>query len=196
MDCFDIYVHELLMNSPRNGKIRINEKRFDILDKIFDILRKISDKSYWLHDFEYSIIEYAKTTTVIDFNAYCSINNDFSTIDLHNIKDKVGKKFNIDLYSLHNNEGILFDTLQNIYSLLLELYKKEMGKFYKLLFDHSIIIYDIERDIINEYDYPLEPDPFTNGAECFDLQLENAYKFINDDILYNNYQKKVNGVIR
>ena len=79
MDCFDIYVHELLMNSPRNGKIRINEKRFDILDKIFDILRKIRNKIYWFQDFKYSIIEYA----------YGSINGDFYTIDLDNIKDKV-----------------------------------------------------------------------------------------------------------
>ena len=185
MDCFDIYVHELLMNSPRNGKIRVNEKRFDILDKIFDILRKIRNKIYWFQDFKYSIIEYA----------YGSINGDFYTIDLDNIKDKVNKTFDIELYSLHNNEGILFDTLQKIYSLLLKLYKKEMGKFYKLLFDHSIIIYDIERDIINEYDYPLEPDPFTNGAECFDFQLENANKFVNEDILYNKYKKKINGKI-
>ena len=185
MDCFDIYVHKLLMNSPINGKIRINEKRFNILDKIFDILRKIKNKIYWFQDFKYSIIEYA----------YGSINSDFYDIDLDNIKDKIGKKFNIELYSLHNNEEILFDTLEKIYSLLLELYKKEIGKFYKLLFDHSIIIYDIERDIINEYEYPLEPDPFTNGAECFDFQLENAYKFVNEDILYNKYKKKVNGLI-
>ena len=185
MDCFDIYVHKLLMNSPRNGKIRINEKRFDILDKIFDILCKIRNKTYWLLDFKYSIIEYA----------YGSINSDFYTIDLDNIKDKVGKKFNIDLYSLHNNEEILFDTLEKIYSLLLELYKKEMGRFYKLLFEHSITIYEIERDIINRYDNLLEHEPFTDGAECFDLQLENAYNFVNEDILYNKYKKKVNGLI-
>lgn len=185
MDCFDIYVHELLMNSPSNGKIIIKEKRFDILDKIFDILRKIKNKIYWFQNFRYYIIEYANGL----------INSEFNDIDLDNIKDIVGKKFNIELYSLHNNEEILSDTLQKIYSLLLELYKKEMGKFYKLLFDHSMMIYEIERDIINEYEYPLEPDPFTNGAECFDLQLENAYKFVNEDILYNKYKKKVNGKI-
>jgi hypothetical protein len=173
------------MNNPCNEKIRINKKRFDILDKIFDILRKIRNKIYWLQDFKYSIIEYANG----------SINSEFYTIDLDNIKDKVNETFDIELYSLHNNEEILFDTLQKIYSLLLELYKKEMGKFYKLLFDHSMIIYDIERDIINEYEYPLEPDPFTNGAEYFDLQLKNAYKFVNEDILYNKYKKKVNGLI-
>ena len=65
-----------------------------------------------------------------------------------------------------------------------------MGKFYKLLFEHSMIIYDIERDIINQYEYTLEPDPFTNGTECFDLQLKNAYNFVNEDILYNKYKKK------
>jgi len=90
MDCFDTYVHELLMNSPRNGKIKIHEKRFDILDKIFDILRKIRNKIYWFQDFKYSIIEYA----------YGSINSDFYTIDLDNIKDKVNETFDIELYSL------------------------------------------------------------------------------------------------
>lgn len=93
----------------------------------------------------------------------------FSVINFDNIVNEVNKTLNIQLYPLYNIEDISFDNLEKSYLLLLKLYKKEIGKLYRLLYKHEVIINTIESDICYKYEYNSEPDPFTNGAECFDL---------------------------
>lgn len=186
MDCYDVYVHELLMKT--NNKVRGNFKEKKIIvNKICSLIKKIRAKSYWFDCFIDNILmqddEYLGA--VADNREY------FSVINFDNIVDEVNKKYNIELLPLYNIEDISFDNLEKSYLLLLKLYKKEIGKLYRLLYKHEAKIDAIEREIIWKYDYPEDPDPFTNGVECFDLELKSAYEFVTEDTLYKYYMGKI-----
>ena len=50
MDCYDVYVHELLMKT--NNKVRGNFKEKKIIvNKICSLIKKIRAKSYWFDCF-------------------------------------------------------------------------------------------------------------------------------------------------
>lgn len=186
MDCYDVYVHELLMNT--NLKINsIFTQKKNIVNKMSCLIKDIRSKHYWLYRFNYDLLmqdnEYIGAGPA---NCEC-----FSLINFDNIVDEVNKKYNIELLPLYNIEDISFDNLEKSYLLLLKLYKKEMGKFYRLLYKHEVKIEAIEREIILKYEYPEDPDPFTNGAECLDLELKYAYEFVTEDTLYRYYMDKI-----
>ena len=186
MDCYDVYVHELLMNT--NAKIpSIFKEKKNIVNKICCLIKGIRSKAYWLVRFNDDLLmqdnEYIGAGPAI-----CEC---FSDINFNNIVYEVNKELNIELIPLYNIEDISFDKLEKSYLLLLKLYKKEMGKFYRLLYKHEVKIEAIEREIILKYDYPEDPDPFTNGAECFDLELKNSYEFIKEDTMYQYYMDKI-----
>lgn len=151
------------------------------------LIKDIRAKHYWFYRFNYDFLmqdnEYIGAGPA---NCEC-----FSLINFNNIIDEVNKEFNIELLPLFNIENISFDNLEKSYLLLLKLYKKEMGKFYRLLYKHEVKIEAIEREIILEFDYPEDPDPFTNGAECLDLELKYAYKFVTEDTFYRYYMDKI-----
>lgn len=186
MDCYDVYVHELLMNT--NLKINsIFTQKKNIVNKICSLIKKIRAKSYWFDSFIDNILmqddEYLGA--VADNREY------FSVINFDNIVDEVNKEFNIKLLPLYNIEDISFDNLEKSYLLLLKLYKKEIGKLYRLLYKHEVKINAIESDICYKYEYDSEPDPFTNGVECFDLELKNSYEFVTENIMYRYYMDKI-----
>lgn len=186
MDCYDVYVHELLMKT--NAKIRNNFKeKENTLNKICCLIKKIRSKSYWFVCFIDNILmqddEYLGAAA--DNKEY------FSIIDFDNIVYQVNKELNVELYPLYNIEDISFDNLEKSYLLLLKLYKKEIGKLYRLLYKHEVKINAIEREICYKYEYSSEPDPFTNGAECFDLELKNSYEFVTENTMYQYYMTKI-----
>ena len=186
MDCYDLYVHELLMKTNMKLQGNFKEKK-NIVNKISCLIKKIRAKSYWF----YCFID----TILIQDDEYLGAGADnreyFSVINFDNIVDEVNKKYNIELLPLYNIEDISFDNLEKSYLLLLKLYKKEIGKLYRLLYKHEVKINTIESDICYEYEYNSEPDPFTNGAECFDLELKYSYEFIKEDTMYQYYMTKI-----
>ena len=186
MDCYDLYVHELLMKTNTKVPSIFKEKK-NIVNKICCLIKDIRSKSYWLFRFIDNIL--------MQDDEYLGAGPDnreyFSVINFDNIVDEVNKEFNIQLLPLYNIEDISFDNLEKSYLLLLQLYKKEMGQFYRLLYKHEVKIEAIERDICYKYEYPEEPDPFTNGAECFDFHLKYAYEFVTEDTLYRYYMDKI-----
>ena len=143
MDCYDLYVHELLMNT--NAKIpSIFKEKKNIVNKIRCLIKDIRSKSYWL--FRFNNIIFIQDDEYIDGGA--DNHESFSDIDFDNIVYTVNKELNVELYPLYNIEDISFDNLKKSYLLLLQLYKKEMGKFYRLLYKHEAKIDAIEREII------------------------------------------------
>lgn len=186
MDCYDLYVHELLMKTNTKLQGNFKEKK-NIVNKICCLIKDIRSKFYWL--FRFNDVIFIQNDEYIGDGA--DNHESFSDIDFDNIVYTVNKELNIELYPLYNIEDISFDNLKKSYLLLLQLYKKEMGKFYRLLYKHEAKIDAIEREIIWKYDYPEDPDPFTNGAQCFDLELKSAYEFVTEDTLYKYYMSKI-----
>ena len=120
MDCYDVYVHELLMKTNMKLQGNFKEKK-NIVNKISCLIKKIRAKSYWFYCFIDNILmqddEYLGA--VADNREY------FSVINFDNIVDEVYKAYNIELYPLYNIHDISFDNLEKSYLLLLTLYKKE-----------------------------------------------------------------------
>lgn len=128
MDCYDLYVHELLMKTNTKVPSIFKEKK-NIVNKICCLIKDIRSKSYWLFRFIDNILmqddEYLGASP--DNREY------FSVINFDNIVDEVNKEFNIQLLPLYNIEDISFDNLEKSYLLLLQLYKKEMGAILSII---------------------------------------------------------------
>ena len=114
MDCYDLYVHELLMNT--NAKIpSIFKEKKNIVNKIRCLIKDIRSKSYWL--FRFNNIIFIQDDEYIDGGA--DNHESFSDIDFDNIVYTVNKELNVELYPLYNIEDISFDNLKKSYLLLL-----------------------------------------------------------------------------
>ena len=128
-----------------NAKIpSIFKEKKNIVNKICCLIKGIKSKSYWL--FRFNDVIFIQNDEYIGDGA--DNYESFSDIDFDNIVYTVNKELNIELYPLYNIEDISFDNLKKSYLLLLQLYKKEMGKFYRLLYKHEAKIDAIEREII------------------------------------------------
>lgn len=212
MDCFDIFVHELLMNTKTKIKKHSNfhkEKKI-LLNKILKILKNIELKKNWVREF--NIYIHSKDTWGYDYFHF--IGGEDKYINFTRILHNVNKYLNIDnnekefIYQLYNpdkyssllnqdkHDEILFDKLENIYYMLIKLYKKEIGKIHRMYYENITYILEEEKsikEIVKEnciyndiYNFPL----YGINRVCIYNCKKNELYFIEKDSFYNYYRNK------
>ena len=216
MDCFDIYLHVLVMNTKIKKYYNFHREKKNLLKKILKILKNIELKKNWIREFNMHIPK--KDTWGYEYFHWVGGGNKY--IHFIHILHNVNKQLNIDnndkefIYELYNpnkfssllNEDndneILFDKLEKIYYMLIKLYKKEIGKIYKLYHENITYILEEEKSIKET----AKLNAIYNENYCFasygiSTNKSSSYKndelnFVQEDKLHNYYRNKIIGVLK
>ena len=210
MDCYDVYVHNLVMSTKIKKHTNFYKEKKNLLNKILKILKTIEFKKKWIREFDIYIrknhnwgYEYFHFSggedNYINFIRILHNVNKYLHID-NNEKEFIYQLYNPDKYFslliLDNVNEILFDKLEKFYYMLIKLYKKEIGKIHRMYNENIIYILEEEKaikrimkenyiydDLYNLHSYGI------NSLCIYNCKKYELY-FIEKDSFYNYYRSK------
>ena len=219
MDCFDNFVHVLVMNTKIKKYYNFHKEKNNLLKKILKILKNIEFKKNWIREFNMHIrsndnwgYEYfhwiGGTHKYIHFiHILHNVNKQLNIVN----NDNNDKEFIYELYNPNkfssllnedNDNEILFDKLEKIYYMLIKLYKKETGKIYKMYYENIRYILEKEKSIKKT----AKLNAIYNDNYCFasygisankKINYKNdELKFVEKDTFHNYYRNKIIGVLK
>lgn len=210
MECFDIFVHNLVINTNIKKHTNFCKEKKNLLNKILKILKNIELKKNWIHAFNMFI----RSKDNWGYDYFHFVGGEDKYINFTRILHNVNKYLNIDnnekgfIYELYNPDKsssllnqdnadeILFDKLEKIYYMLIKLYKKEIGKIHRMYNENITYILEEEKEIkriMKEnsiYDDLYNfPSYGINSIGRYNYK-KNELDFIEKDSFYNYYRSK------
>lgn len=210
MDCYDVYLHNLVMNTNIKNNTNFYKEKKNLLNKILKILKNIELKKNWIHEFNMFI----RSKDNWGYDYFHFVGGEDKYINFTRILHNVNKYLNIDnnekgfIYELYNPDKsssllnqdnadeILFDKLEKIYYMLIKLYKKEIGKIHRMYNENITYILEEEKeikrimkensiydDLYNFHSYGI------NSIGRYNYK-KNELDFIEKDSFYNYYRSK------